>query len=137
MPYGYNKPKGVMLIYPVISPKFEHHIASFKNLWCTDTPSEEQLFAAAIEEHVDEDSAPAFIMHTFNDQIVDVRNALVLANAYTEAGVSIELHIYPNGPHGLALANPITSKGMPKKEDKAIAEWVRHASVWADFICKK
>ena len=41
MPYGYNKPKGVMLIYPVISPKFQNHLPSFKNLWCTDEPTEE------------------------------------------------------------------------------------------------
>ena len=38
MPYGYNKPKGIMPIYPVI----HGHAASFKNMWCTDTPSQEQ-----------------------------------------------------------------------------------------------
>ena len=136
MPYGYNKPKGIMTIYPVISPKFEHHIASFKNLWCTDTPTEEQLYAAAIEEHVDLDSAPAFIMHTATDKTVDVRNALVLANAYATAEVPFELHIYPNGPHGMALANSVTDCGRPDRNDPVVAEWVRHAAVWADRQCE-
>ena len=126
MPYGYNKPKGVMLIYPVISPKFENHIASFKNLWCTDTPTEEQLFAAAIEEHVDADSAPAFILHGANDRTVDIGNAFNVAEAYSKAGVPFELHVYPNGPHGFALANELTGWSDPR-----VAEWVRIAAEWA------
>ena len=32
MPYGYNKPKGVMMIYPVVSGEEFGHIDSFKNL---------------------------------------------------------------------------------------------------------
>ena len=134
MPYGYNKPKGVMLIYPVISPDYEHHIASFRNLWCSDAPSEEQLHAAAIERHVDADSAPAFIMHTANDQVVDVRNALSLANAYSLCGVPYEMHIYPDAPHGSGLCNRITSGGNPKWENPAIAEWVRLAANWAETV---
>ena len=137
MPYGYNKPKGIILAYPVVSPKFKKHITSFRNLWCTDTPTDEQLQAAAIEEHVDKDSAPAFIMHTANDQLVDVRNALVLANAYATAEVPFEMHIYPNGPHGMALANSVTDCGKPERNDPAVAEWVRHAAIWAETQCKK
>ena len=137
MPYGYNKPKGIMTIYPVVSPKFKNHITSFRNLWCTDTPTEEQLYAAAIEEHVDGDSAPAFIMHTANDQLVDVRNSIVLADAYAKAQIPFELHIYPDGPHGIALASAITSEGKPKLENAAVAEWVRHAAVWAETQCEK
>ncbi|MBO5939248.1 MAG: alpha/beta hydrolase [Clostridia bacterium] len=134
MPYGETKPRGVMLIYPVISPKFQNHIKSFRNLWCTDTPTEEQLSAAAIEQHVDADSAPAFIMHTANDQVVDVRNALTVADAYAQAQIPFELHIYPDGPHGMALGNRITECGTPKYNQSAIAEWVRLAANWADTL---
>ena len=134
MPYGYNKPKGVILMYPVISPKFENHIKSFKNLLCTDDPTPEQLSAAAIEDHVDADSSPAFILHTVNDKIVDVRNAFTVAEAYTEAGVPFEMHIYPKGPHGMGLANDITSKGEDKYIDGRIAEWVRFAVEWAETL---
>ncbi len=132
MPYGYNRPKGVMLIYPVISA--EHHVGSFQNLWCTDTPTTEQLDASSVEKHVDADSSPAFILHTANDQVVAVQNALVLANAYSAAKVPFELHIYPDAPHGAALANRITECGKPKWNNSAIAEWVRLAANWAETL---
>ena len=130
MPYGYNKPRGVMLIYPVI----DDHMWSLCNLWCTDTPTEEQLDAVKISRHVDADSTTAFIMHTFNDQIVDVRNALALAASYTNANVPFEMHIYPDAPHGSALANAITAGKTAKFNNPSIAEWVRLAANWANTI---
>ena len=132
MPNGYNKPTGVMLIYPVISPK--HHGFSFNNLLCKKQPTEDELASVAVENFVDGDSAPAFILHTANDQVVDVRNALCMVNAYTDAGVPFELHIYPDGPHGLALANHITDMGKPLWNDSAVAKWVKMAAYWADHI---
>lgn len=130
MPFGYNKPKGVMLIYPVIS----QHTGSFQNLWCTDTLSEEQIDACAIDRHVDADSAPAFILHTANDQVVNVSNSLSVASAYSKAGVPFELHIYPDSPHGVALGNRITECGNEAWNRPAIAEWVRMAAYWAEHL---
>ena len=37
VPYGYNKPRGIMPIYPVISPK--GHSFSINNLLCKDDPT--------------------------------------------------------------------------------------------------
>ncbi len=130
MPYGYNKPKGTMLIYPV----FSQHMGSYKNLFCTDTLSEEQLCACEIDRHVDADSSPAFIVHTANDEIVNVSNAIAAAQAYSRAGVPFELHIYPDAPHGVALGNRITECGNKKWNNPAIAEWVRMAIYWADNL---
>ncbi len=137
MPYGYNKPKGAMLIYPVISPTFAQHIKSFRCLWCTESPTKEQLDAAAIEQHVDADSAPAFVVHTANDKVVDVKNALTVAAAYSTAGIPFELHIYPDSPHGGALFNSTTAFGDPRWVRPNAAEWLRMATVWADDICGK
>lgn len=135
MPYGYNKPKGVMLIYPVISATEPYsHWGSVHNLLATKEPGEEQCLAVSIEKHVDCDSAPAFIMHTSNDQIVDVRNSLALGAAYREAKLQFEMHIYPDAPHGAALGNAITGYGKEKYNNPAIAEWVRMAAAWADSL---
>ena len=82
MPYGYNKPKGTMLIYPVL----DDHFFSFCNLLGTDEPAEEQLDRVRLSKHVDADTAPVFIMHTANDQAVDIRNSLRYALALTDAG---------------------------------------------------
>ena len=133
MPYGYNRPKGVMLIYPVITD----HMGSFKNLWATSELTEEMINTVMIDKHVDKDSAPAFIMHTSNDEIVDVRNSLSLGAAYREAELKFELHVYPDAPHGAALANKITSHGKAMRENTAIAEWVRMAAVWAEDLDKE
>ncbi len=50
---------------------------------------------------------PAFIWHTFEDELVDVRNALLYASACKEKDVPFELHVFPNGRHGLGLAQSL------------------------------
>jgi acetyl esterase/lipase len=137
-PVGAIRPRGVMLIYPVISsdPAIAHK-GSFCNLFCTDTPTQEQLDAVSLEKHVDAESSPAYILHTVTDQLVPVENSLVLARAYTEAGVPYELHIFPDAPHGVALGNAITAGTTEKWKNPAIAEWVRMACAWADVLCRQ
>ncbi len=134
-PHGYNKPTGVMLIYPVISA--EWRVKTFENLWCTDTPREEQLLATSLEKHVDADSAPMFLVHTADDPAVNVGNTLVMARACAEAGIPFETHIYPFGPHGMALANAVTDSGNAEWNDRAFAKWVEHAVLWAERFCKQ
>lgn len=135
IPYGYNKPRGMMLIYPVITPDW--HCFSFNALLCDDAPSPEALDAVSIEKQVDADTVPAFIMHTANDQVVNVHNALVMAAALSKAERPFELHIYPDAPHGSALANAITACDQPKWDNPSIARWVEDAAVWADNLVKE
>ena len=132
MPYGYNKPTGVILMYPVVSPKY--HGFSFNNLLCKDEVCAEELESVALEKFVDKDSSPAFMLHTANDQIVDVKNSLCLANAYADAGSMFELHIYPDAPHGVALGNKITAVGVEKFDNPAIARWVDMADYWVESL---
>lgn len=132
-PRDYHKPTGVMLIYPVISAAW--HALTFENLWCTDTPSDEQLQATSLEKHVDADSAPMFLVHTADDEVVYVENTLVMARACARAKIPFETHIYPYGPHGMALANDVTDNGNVAWNDPAFAEWVKHAAVWAERFC--
>ena len=135
MPYGYNKPAGMMLIYPVVTgvEEFGHH-GSFHNLLDSKNPTEEQLLMCSLEKNVDEKASPAFVVHTSNDQVVNVQNSLVLAKAFAEAGMKFEMHIYPDGPHGVALGNRITRCGVDKWEDPCIAKWVEHAVAWAEKV---
>lgn len=138
MPYGYNRPTGMMPIYPVISgiEAFAHR-GSFKNLLGTDEPTDEQLIEVSIERQVDERAVPAFIMHTSNDQIVNIKNSLALATAYANAGKQFELHVYPDAPHGVGLGNRLTSHGRACWENAEIAKWVGQAAAWAESICEK
>ena len=135
MPFGYNRPTGIMPIYPVINGTEDWaHRGSFYNLLGTKEPTETQLIECSIEKNVDEHASPAFIMHTSNDQLVNVRNALVLANAYAALGKTFELHIYPDAPHGVALGNKITSHAHGYWENPEIEKWVAQAAAWAESI---
>ena len=135
MPMGYNKPKGVMLIYPVVSGNEVYgHIGSFKNLFMKDEPTKAELDMVSVEKFADETSSAMFIMHTSNDRTVDVRNSLVLAEKLASEGVKFELHVYPDAPHGVALANEITSMKNPKHENPQIAKWIEQAAFWAENL---
>ena len=130
VPYGYIRPKGMILIYPVINEQF----FSFCNLLCTDSPDKNQLETVQLDRHVDADTVPAFIMHTANDQICPVSNALMLSNAMSVAGIPFELHIYPDAPHGIALGNAITAGNVQKHNNAAIAQWIDLAANWAKNV---
>ena len=137
MPFGYNKPAGMMLIYPVISSAEFGHKGSFKNLLMDENPSDEKMAEVSIENCICEKSSPAYIVHSSNDQAVNVRNALVLADALAKQKIEFELHIYPDAPHGVALGNEITACGNEKWNYPAMSHWVENAVVWAKSICEK
>ena len=108
---GVNKeeirPDGMILCYPVISSKQYGHIESFENL-LGKNDTEEMRAYLSLEDHVTEDFPPTFIWHTYEDDAVPVENSLLMAGALRKAGVSLELHIFPHGPHGLSLAKEET-----------------------------
>lgn len=133
MPYGYNKPRGIILVYPVITPR-GGHMGSFQNLWCCDEPTEEQLEQVSLDRYVDGDSVPAFIVHSPHDATVPVENSLLLASAYSRASVSYEMHIFPNVRHASGLGNKITAHGRADRINAAYAEWVRMAVAWAEKL---
>lgn len=134
--YGSNRPNGVVLCYPVITGLEKAHKGSFYNIIGTKTPTEEQLKYYSAELCVDEKSSPAFIIHTAADKLVPVENSLYMAEAYAKYGVTFELHVYPYGPHGMALANEITSKGSAEMENKQYERWVDDSIVFLKSVVK-
>lgn len=122
--YGENRPDAVVLCYPVVTAFEKAHKASFYNIIGSTSPTDSQLEYYSVEKHVDKNSAPAFIMHTANDRAVPVENSLYLAESYAAADVPFELHIYPDAPHGLALANEITANGNPDYIRPQAARWL-------------
>ena len=127
---GENKPDGVVLCYPVITGGEKAHRGSFVNLCGSDSPTKEQLDYYSLEKHVDAESSPAFIIHTAADTLVPVENSLLMAEAYAKAGVTFELHVYPYGPHGLALANEITSENKSELVNPQYARWVKDSDIF-------
>ena len=94
------------LCYPVISPKYGH-VGSFTNLTCNLSEEEkEKVFAKTyLEEQVSERTSPAFIWATTEDQVVPVANSINYANALIKYNIFFELHVYPQGVHGLSTCD--------------------------------
>lgn len=135
MEFGYNKPRGIIPVYPVISAVTpDAHLGSFqKILGCAD-PTEDELKRYSLEYCVDENSSPAFIVHTSTDATVSVNSALAFAQAYADKKLAFELHIYRDAPHGVALGNDITSCGVASYDNPAIAIWLKQSIDWMKQI---
>ncbi len=104
------RPDGMILCYPVITAGEWAHRGSIDTVSGKD-PELVELFG--LENHVKENTCPAFIWHTFSDACVPVQNALMFASKMVEYKVPCELHIYPAGPHGLSLCNKETWSNYP------------------------
>ena len=132
-PFGTNKPKGMILCYPVLCWFDKTHKGTFHNAFGTDTPTAEQVELISLENGVGEQTPPAFLWHTASDNAVNVQNTLKMATALSEGNVPFEVHIFPEGPHGMALATPATGSS-PNMINERIAEWPRLASGWMKSI---
>jgi acetyl esterase/lipase len=83
---------------------------------------------------VPQSSSPAFICHTSTDTTVPVHNALCLAQAYANAKMPFELHIFKQAPHGMALGNEITMCGNLEWKNDAAAKWTDLAKIWMNNL---
>ena len=132
----YLKLAGSVFSYPVITAQTKTHVASFENLLkkSYDKITEKERRFHSIECNVDESTPPAFIWHTSEDKGVPFDGSLRLALAYKDAGIPVELHVYPKGPHGLALANEITAKSSKGLIYPNVQEWIDKAVKWISEI---
>lgn len=127
------KPNGLVLSYPVITSGEYANTGSFKNLLGEDA-TEEQWEYVSVEKRVTENVPPCFIWHTMADPAVPVENSLIFASALRKAGVKFELHIFPQGAHGLALATEETlaygygNVNLKTQLRPECAEWIRLAA---------
>ena len=107
-----SRPDFMVLAYPVMSmtAPFSHK-GSIENLL---GPSPDPKLAEDLsnERRVTAQTPPAFLFHTADDPGVPVENSLVFAQALRQAGVPVELHVFPKGKHGVGLApgDPVLSQ---------------------------
>ena len=117
-------PDGQVLCYPVINlwgKKGDVHIGSGMNL--LGDKYAELSYSLTPANITSESTPPAFIWHTFEDEAVNVKNSLDYAKSLKDSGVSVEMHIYPHGQHGL---------GIPYDD----SEINRHVLQWSASLIK-
>lgn len=123
-----HRPYAAVLGYPVVTAGEFAHRGSFARLAGGD---EERQRAFSLETLVGADTPPAFLWHTLEDGSVPVENTLLLEAALRRAGVPHEVHLFPHGVHGLALADFETyDPGRGRRPDRHVARWLDLCAEW-------
>jgi acetyl esterase/lipase len=129
MPKENYQPNGMILSYPVITSNEFAHRDSFVAL--LQDNYEELIDKVSLEKQISEFTPPAFLWHTFEDDVVPIENSLLFAQGMNEKKIPFELHIYPNGPHGLSLATEETRSSYDHGPLKIECQnWITMAGTW-------
>ena len=97
-----QKPNALILCYPVISSGEHGHVGSFDNLLGEDA-SFNLREKYSLEKRISAETPPTFLWHTGEDSAVPVENSLLWCLGLRKHNVSFELHVFPEGRHGLGL----------------------------------
>ena len=123
------RPDKIVLCYPVITTGKFTHALSAQNI----APTEELKSLASLENHVSDKMPPAFIWHCADDKTVPDENSLMFAAAMSREKIPFELHIFPEGGHGIAMCDITTVKNNdPRYINETAAGWFELALKWAE-----
>ena len=116
-----SRPDAFIPCYAVVSFGAFTHRGSRESLLGQENADNWELVRKFSNElHITPDTPEAFIWHTAADQAVPVENSLNLALALSAQGVPYDMHIFPQGRHGLGLA----------EEFEDVKQWVPLLQKW-------
>lgn len=122
-------PDAQILCYPVINlvgKRGDVHYGSGMNLLGMNyAPFCHELSPSMIAS---KETPPVFIWHTFKDDGVSVKNSLDYAKALKDYDVDVEMHIYPHGPHGMAIPVP------DSKVSEHVLQWTEQLLCWMKYM---
>ena len=98
-------PNAQILCYPVIVNSVDNnysHSGSYKNLLGEVTPEAARDVDPVL--NIDSTTPQSFIWHSVLDDCVDVQNSLDYVSKLHKENIPAELHIFPDGRHGIGLA---------------------------------
>ncbi len=119
------RPDATVLCYPVISFVQYPHLGSMHNL-LGESPSLTLRRALSADLQVTPETPPAFLWHTAEDAGVPVENSLLYGAALARQGVPFALHVFPQGRHGLGLADGKAGAGR----EPQVAAWTGLCAAW-------
>ena len=117
-PEGENRPNALFLFYPA---------ANIHMPQLVDGVLQEKLVDPAAR--VQKDTPPAFIGHSYEDNVVSMMQSIHLAEAYSAAFVPMELHIYTPGEHG-ALSRTENAPGRGGERTPDLNTWMDRCCEW-------
>ena len=122
------RPNALILGYPVITSDEYTHVTSLENVSGAEKNTEDYKWFS-LEQHVDLFTPPSFIWHTAADEGVPVENSLRFASALSAVKVPFELHIFPNGGHGMSVCTYEVDTPCPYN-----ARWVNWSIQWLNQL---
>ena len=118
------RPDAMVLSYPVITADEFAHVGSIEKV-SLDRVGGERYCWFGLDRHVDGQTPPTFLWHTAEDQTVPVENSLKFAMALSNSKVPFELHVFPEGRHGMSVCTKAVGS-----EDPYNARWVELSILW-------
>ena len=126
------RPSGLILCYPVITAGDGAHEESMRHLLGRN-PGRQEREAVSLERHVSPKTPPSFLWHTADDQMVSVRDSILFAEALAKNGVPFEMHIFPQGGHGLSLADDFTAAAENHINERC-SQWFALSLKWLEAL---
>ena len=123
---GENRPNALILGYPVISTSWMENAGQLDRI-IGDNEPESTYRKLNLHTMVSATTPQTFLAHTVRDNAVPVEDSIKFASALIAAGVPCELHIFPNGVHGLSVSD---SQVCPDGGDPHFAKWVPMSIDW-------
>ena len=120
------RPDAMILSYPVITADEYAHIGSISKVSGAKIGSKEYKWFG-LDQHVDTQTPPTFLWHTAPDQTVPVENSLKMAAALSANHVMFEMHIFPEGVHGMSVC---TEEIGGAKVSEYNARWMGWSIKW-------
>ncbi|WP_414902120.1 alpha/beta hydrolase [Sphingomonas flavalba] len=105
------RPRGVGLIYPVISHAAGIGHAESSRMLLGDRPDAARVARRSPALRVGADTPPAFFVHALDDTAVPAENSLIMMRAMQAAGRPVEVHLFERGGHGFGTGPAGTPAG--------------------------
>ena len=121
---GENQPNALILCYPVITTRswLAPHMARLSGN--RDAKEAEKLLDTSL--NVGSHTPPTFLVHTFMDNAVSVQESMDFARSLDNNNIPFELHIFPEGCHGLATGDEQTCNTLFPSFNK----WMELSVLW-------
>lgn len=117
-----------ILCYPVISLDRDNYYTHMGSVDCLLAEKYDDLRdLLSLEKSQIKKIAPTFIWHNFDDKSVNVVNSLKYAENLQRKGTAVEMHIYPDGGHGIGL--PVEDR----KDYNHNKEWINNLEKWLEY----
>lgn len=129
--YGSNMPNAMILCYPVLLTDKYSHECTVRTLLGEYYQDEKLLEKFDMTKQVSDKTPKTFIWHTFEDQGVPVLNSLKFAESLYMAGVQTEMHILPQGGHGMSSARREVSF---ENGDRYVERWCDWCVRWLNKV---